>query len=86
MSWRLDWDETVDRLPASEAMLEAFLSEIAGTGVERLEQTRLVLALESAGAAEFRDRLDALMQEFAARAVDPMRPRLAVYVALYPGE
>ncbi|MQA14353.1 MAG: ArsR family transcriptional regulator [Pseudonocardiaceae bacterium] len=84
LSWRLDWRDE-DGSATHEAMLEAYLAEVADVGVERVDQTRLVLALDEGGAAEFRDRLHALMQEFAARAVDPSGSRQAVYVAFYPG-
>jgi hypothetical protein len=66
-------------------MLEAFLGEVVDVGVEQVEQTRLVVVLDSAGRAEFRDRLAALLEEFAARPVVETGTREAVYVAMYPG-
>lgn len=86
LSWRLRFDETPDPGPVAEAMLEAFLGEVSDVGVERLDQTRLVLALDEAGEAELRERLQALFDEFASRPVDPVGTRHAVYLAIYPGE
>jgi hypothetical protein len=85
LSWRLVWGEGVDRTPAREAMLEAFLGEVVDVGVEHVQQTRLVLSLDPAGHAEFHSRLETLLQEFAARPVDPAGAREAIYVASYPG-
>lgn len=85
LSWRLDWEEGPGRTAVREAMLEAFLGEVVDVGVEQVDQTRLVLALDPAGQAEFRERLDALLQEFAARPAAPQGMREAVYVARYPG-
>jgi predicted ArsR family transcriptional regulator len=85
LSWRLNWQEDPGRTAVREAMLEAFLGEVVDVGVEQVEQTRLVVALDPAGHAEFRDRLAALLEEFAARPVVETGTREAVYVAMYPG-
>jgi hypothetical protein len=67
-----------------EAMLEAFLGEVAEVGVERLDQARLVLQLDEAQLSEFHDRLSELLNEFAARPAVHDAAVLAVYLALHP--
>ncbi|MEC3973987.1 ArsR/SmtB family transcription factor [Amycolatopsis sp. H20-H5] len=81
LSWLLDThpDQGVD-----QAMLEAYLAEIADTRFERVEQTRLVLQVGSGGLEEFKGRLEGLLEEFRARPVEPLAERTAVYVSLYP--
>lgn len=83
LSWRLSMGEAPG---VREAMLEAFLGEVAEVGVERVEQTRLVVDLDAEREAEFRARLQALLDEFAAVPGEPVDTRLAVYVAAYPAE
>lgn len=84
LSWWLD--PAADPTAVEEAMLEAFLGEVADVGVDALHQTRLVVQLDPTGVAELRERLAALFEEFVARPVDPSGQRQAVYLALYPGE
>jgi DNA-binding transcriptional ArsR family regulator len=83
-SWSLELEPERAGPALHEAMLEAFLGEAAEVGVERLEQTRLVLRLDEAQLAEFRDRLYGLLREFAGRAVDPRTEGLGVYLAMHP--
>ena len=84
LSWSL---EKAGEDPAtSQAMLEAFLGEVADVGTDQLSQTRLALRLDRAELAEFRERLYGLLQEFATRSPRPDAPLLAVYVALYGDE
>ena len=83
LSWSLDRGSHDDGGALDEAMLEAFLGEVADVGTDRLHQTRLALRLDDAQLGEFRDRLYALLREFAARPVVPGADGLAVYVALY---
>jgi DNA-binding transcriptional ArsR family regulator len=67
-----------------QAMLEAFLGEIADVGMADLVSSRLVLQLDRAGQDELWRRLDDLLEEFAARPLVPDGQRVAVYVATYP--
>jgi DNA-binding transcriptional ArsR family regulator len=81
LSWRLD-DAGIDgRL--SEAMLQAFLGEVADVGSDALEQTRLVVRIDP---AELKHRLHALMEELAAHPAEPGTPTTAIYLAVYPGD
>lgn len=84
LSTGLSWSLELAGTAWHEAMLNAFLGEAAEVGVERLAQTRLVLRLDGGALAEFRDRLDELLREFAGRPVDPQAGGLGVYLALYP--
>lgn len=84
LSWSLDEAPGEDPALLAEAMLEAFLGEVADVGVERLNQSRLVLRLDEAQIEEFRDRLAGLLNEFATRPFDPDAAGTAVHVALYP--
>lgn len=71
--------------PVREAVLKAYLGEVAEVGVDALEQSRLVVQLDEAGQAELRARLDAVLDDFAARPPAPGGERIAIYQALYPG-
>lgn len=84
LSWRLRLggpDEGVQ-----QAMLEAFLGEIAEVGMADLVSSRLVLQLDQAGQDELWRRLDDLLDEFAARPLARDGQRVAVYLASYPSE
>ncbi|MGH3437372.1 MAG: ArsR/SmtB family transcription factor [Sciscionella sp.] len=82
LSWRLDHVAEKDMIAG--AMLEAFLGEVADAGFSALRQTRLVLQVDEPQLAEFTDRLESLLEEFAARPAVSDGGRTAVYVALYP--
>jgi DNA-binding CsgD family transcriptional regulator len=84
LSWSLDLGSYGDGGMVNEAVLEAFLGEVTEVGVERLDQTRLVLQLDEAQLGEFRDRLSGLLNEFAVRPAVPDAAVLAVYLALHP--
>ncbi|PXY19570.1 ArsR/SmtB family transcription factor [Prauserella muralis] len=81
LSWRL---ENLGDDGVSEAMLEAFLAEVAETGTGELDQSRLVVRLPREQQEEFRRRLRDLLDEFAARPLDPDAGALALYLAIYP--
>jgi hypothetical protein len=85
LSWRLSNDHTRAE-EIQQAMLEAFLGEIAEAGTAGLDAARLVMWLDEAGVAELRDRLSALLDEFAARPAASDGRRTAVYLAIYPSE
>ncbi|WP_245931769.1 helix-turn-helix domain-containing protein [Actinokineospora auranticolor] len=85
LSWRLNLGPDPDQSIA-EAMLQAYLNEISGSGLGALDQTRLVVQVDAAGRAELMDRIGALLDEYAERPATPGAERTAVYVALYPGE
>ncbi|MEU3274111.1 winged helix-turn-helix domain-containing protein [Saccharomonospora sp. NPDC006951] len=81
LSWKLD---NRDDTEVANAMLEAYLAEIAETGMAGINQSRLVVQLPEAERAEFRERLSGLLEEFAARPHHPGEQRMAIYVGLYP--
>ncbi|MEO6091223.1 MAG: winged helix-turn-helix domain-containing protein [Umezawaea sp.] len=81
LSWRLDGSDRDESL--SEAMLQAFLGEVADVGPAALEQTRLVVKIDP---AELKSRLHSLMEELAAQPVDRDTPTTAIYLAVYPGD
>lgn len=86
LSWSLEPAPDEDPAPLSEAMLEAFLGEVADAGFERLVQSRLALRLDAEQRGELRERLAALLNDFAARPADPDAPLFGVYVATYTSE
>ncbi|WP_158882504.1 ArsR/SmtB family transcription factor [Amycolatopsis anabasis] len=81
LSWNLDGPHG-DGI--GEAMLEAYLAEIAETGIDPVRQTRLVVQLDAEQSAELERRLYALLEEFKQRPVDPDADRTAIYLSLYP--
>ncbi|HEX5408095.1 MAG TPA: helix-turn-helix domain-containing protein [Pseudonocardiaceae bacterium] len=83
LSWRLTEKPGYED-EIGEAMLSAFLGEVADIGIAELEQTRLVTQLDEAGLAEFTRRVQDLMDEFAARPKKSGSQEVGIYVAWYP--
>lgn len=81
LSWQLDNSENA--LAVGEAMLHAFLGEVADIGLEDVDQSRLVVTVDP---EELKQRLATLMDELAAKPVKPDVPRVAIYLAVYPGD
>ena len=81
-SWLLDFDGRPP--PARDVLLAAFLEEVAAVGEQRLSSTRLGLRLPAADLAEFRDRLHALLDEYARRPGDPAGERWSLYLGMHP--
>ncbi|SDH12732.1 Helix-turn-helix domain-containing protein [Lentzea fradiae] len=81
LSWQLDNSENA--VAVGEAMLHAFLGEVADIGLQDVEQSRLVVTVDP---EELKRRLAALMDELAAQPVKPDVPRVAIYLAVYPGD
>jgi DNA-binding transcriptional ArsR family regulator len=81
LSWRLDG--VARPLAVKEAMLQAYLGEVADVGPDELEQTRLVVKIDP---AELKRRLYALIEEIAASPADPGAPGTAIYLAVYPSD
>jgi predicted ArsR family transcriptional regulator len=81
-SWLMDFD---DRPPAGrDAMLTAFLQEVAEVGLEQLQSSRLGLRLSPADLEQFRRRLHSLLDEYARRPPDPAAPRWSLYLGMHP--
>ncbi|MBM7810730.1 ArsR/SmtB family transcription factor [Saccharothrix algeriensis] len=66
-----------------EAMVEAFLGEIAELAPGQLDQSRLVVRADR---AELKRRLRSLLDELEAAPDDPGGERVAIYLAIYPGD
>ena len=81
LSWELDNSENA--VAVGEAMLHAFLGEVADIGLEDVDQSRLVVTVDP---EELKQRLASLMDELAAQPVKPDVPRVAIYLAVYPGD
>ena len=84
LSWTLDPGDP--RADLAEALLEAFLGEVADVGSESLRQTRLVLRLDLTAAAELTQDLQTLLDGYASRPSAPDGDGIAVYLAVYPTE
>ncbi|TVT17131.1 winged helix-turn-helix domain-containing protein [Amycolatopsis acidiphila] len=82
LSWYLD--EVGLHEQVGQAMLEAYLGEIAEVPSAELRQTRLVVQVSPADRTEFEDRLHALLEEFKARSETGGGDRTAIYIATYP--
>jgi DNA-binding transcriptional ArsR family regulator len=81
LSWQLDSHHS---RRVDEAILEAYLAEIAETDFEHFNQTRLVVQVSPDAREEFGRRLDELLEEFRNRPVEPGAERTAIYLATYP--
>ncbi|MFD8497263.1 helix-turn-helix domain-containing protein [Amycolatopsis sp. NPDC059657] len=67
-----------------EAMLEAYLAEIAEIDIADVDQTAGVLRLGKAQQEELMRRMLELAEEFRDRPVDPDAEPMAIYIATYP--
>jgi predicted ArsR family transcriptional regulator len=81
-SWLMDLEGRP--APARDPLLAAFLEEVTAVGEEQLSSTRLGLRLSAAELAEFRNRLYALLDEFARRPADPAGEKWSVYLGMHP--
>lgn len=82
LSWHLDSrDRGID-----QAMLEAYLAEIAEAGFDDVHQTRMVVQVPDEQITEFEARLHELLEEFRARPVDTKAKRTAIYLSTYPSK
>jgi DNA-binding CsgD family transcriptional regulator len=72
-SWTLSLDkDTSNEVSATQAMLDAFLAELAEAGPDAAREfTRLALTLDDTSLEELSVRLRAVFDDFAARAPDP---------------
>jgi DNA-binding transcriptional ArsR family regulator len=82
LSWRLS--KAGEQGEISQAMLGAYLEEIADLGGGELKQGRLVVQLDDASIREFEQRVQQLLDEFASRPSVPDGRELGIYVAWYP--
>jgi predicted transcriptional regulator len=84
LSWGLSPTESGQEDDIKQAMLGAYLGEVADVGISEVRQKRLVLLLDEAGLAEVTDRIHAVLDEFAARERVPGGQEVGLYVAWYP--
>ncbi|MFF5987455.1 ArsR/SmtB family transcription factor [Prauserella flavalba] len=82
LSWALDSAGSDVRL--REAMLEAYLAEIAELEAGELQQWRFVAQVPQDQRQEFENRIQELLEDFRSRPVDPDAERMAVYIGMYP--
>ena len=84
LSWRLRGGDDRHEDEISQAMLGAYLGEVADIGIGAVRQTRLALQLDEAGLTEFTARMTGLIEELAARTPTPGGQQYGLYVAWYP--
>ncbi|MHB1511176.1 MAG: ArsR/SmtB family transcription factor [Acidimicrobiales bacterium] len=77
-SWRLS------NPAGGPVMLETFLTEVALVPTADVDTTRLGMRLGPAEMAEFRARLQELLDDFADRVSDPSVPAWSLFIALHP--
>jgi DNA-binding transcriptional ArsR family regulator len=84
-SWSLSLDESpVAESTASQAMLEAFLAELAEAGPDAATGfSRLALTLDKPSLEELKGRVQAILDEFAARPPDPGGEPYGVFFAMH---
>jgi DNA-binding transcriptional ArsR family regulator len=83
LSWKLAKDSAPHREETNEAMLQAFLGEVADVGPAAVDQVRLVVRMDR---AELKRRLRSLFDELATEPAHPDGERVAIYLALYSGD
>ncbi|GLY66300.1 ArsR/SmtB family transcription factor [Amycolatopsis taiwanensis] len=84
LSWALLCQGSPHHRDIKQAVLEAYLGEISEIDVGELLQRRLVLTLGPDAREEFEQRINSLLDEFAARADEGGADAFAIYVATYP--
>jgi DNA-binding transcriptional ArsR family regulator len=81
-SWTLSVEDTV--VPGSgKAMIEAFLEEVRLVDADRAELTRLGLRLTDTQFEELRERIQEILDEYAARPPDPDGRAYSVFLAIH---
>ncbi len=83
LATRKSW--SMAELGSSRPMIEAFLASVSGIDDDpAVHVSRLGLRLSDADQTELTDRLDEIMQDFAARTPDPAGRPWSVFVAVHP--
>lgn len=83
---RLSWGLDLGAEPGTQvtAMLEAFLAEATAAGVERVRSSRLGLRLRPDELEEFEERIQAVLDDYAARPPSADGVPLSVFFAVHP--
>lgn len=81
-SWTLQVADS-QTTQTTNAMLEAFLNELAAAGGDLIDASRLTLRLTTADREEFSRRITAVLDEFAARPPDPNGQWWSVFFATH---
>ena len=84
LSWQLDGGAR-DTPALAEAMLRAYLDEVARLGATDLRQTRLVVRLDPDDVSALYRELDDLLQRWSTRPSAPDGTDVAIYLSVYPG-
>jgi DNA-binding Lrp family transcriptional regulator len=84
LSWRLGVADGDSEEAIRQAMLAAYLGEVADVGIADVWQTRVVLHLDAEGREELLTRLTSLLNEFVERPPAEDGEELGLYVASYP--
>jgi len=84
-SWSLSLDESdVTESTASQAMLEAFLAELAEDGPDAFTGfSRAALTLDKASLEELQSRVQTILDEFASRPPDPHGQPYGLFFAMH---
>ena len=82
LSWALDIDD--HRGPDVRAMLEAFLAEVHDVDPQQVLSSRLGLRLRRDELDEFAQRLQEVLDEYAARPPSPDGDPVSVFLAIHP--
>jgi predicted transcriptional regulator len=83
LSWRLA-DKPGFEEEIGQAVLAAYLEEVAEVGIGQVNQNRMVAQLDEADLAEFTARMTEVLDDLAARPGNPRGQDVGVYVAWYP--
>jgi predicted ArsR family transcriptional regulator len=82
-SWTLDVCDESPVVGSGRAMLEAFLDEIRLVDVDRAGMSRLGLRLNGAELTELRERIFAVLNDYAGRAPSPDGQPYSLFLALH---
>lgn len=83
LSWGMSPTDSRDE-DIRQAILGAFLGEVADVGIGQVRQKRLVVQVDEAGLEELTDRILGLLDEFHGRPRVPGGQEVGLYVAWYP--
>lgn len=85
-SWTLDVRDADPARRGHDAMLQAFLDELADAGGQLADVSRLTLQLQPDDRTEFTQRIQAVLDEFANKPADPHGQWWSVFFAVHPDQ